>query len=91
MPPHQTSSLDALPQSRAAASTRSIRCVLQRYWRAFQERRRAASSRTALICMSDRQLLDIGLSRDQVDYIAPQRAIDNLRDRATNPWTRGVI
>ena len=41
--------------------------------------------------LSDRQLTDIGLTRDEIDYIAPQVAIDRLRDSTTYLWSRSVI
>ena len=70
-----------------AASTRSVLGLLKRYWRAFQER--GQSSRVTLQDLSDRELMDIGLTRGEIDYIAPQRAIDRLRDSTTHLWGRG--
>jgi hypothetical protein len=35
--------------------------------------------------------MDIGLTRGEVDYFRPERAIDALRDRASQPWGRGVM
>jgi uncharacterized protein YjiS (DUF1127 family) len=64
----------------AAAPTRSLLSLLKRYWRAFQERRQRQSLRATLHDMSDRELMDIGLTRGEIDYIAPHRAIDALRD-----------
>lgn len=61
--------------------------LLKRYWRAFQERRR--HSRVTLQDLNDRELMDIGLTRGEIDYITPERAIDALRDRTTDLWSRG--
>ena len=72
-----------------AASTRSILGLVKQYWRAFQQRRQ--SPRLSLQDLSDRELMDIGLTRSEIDYITPERAIDTLRDRATDLWRRGVI
>ena len=74
-----------------AASTRSVLSLLKRYWRAFQARRQRGSSGTALPDLSDKQLIDIGLTRDEIDYITPQLAIDRLRDSTTYLWSRGMI
>ncbi|MDI3565146.1 hypothetical protein [Bradyrhizobium sp. Arg816] len=63
--------------------------LLKRYWRAFRERRRSPT--VCLHDLSDRELIDIGLTRGEIDYLTPQRAIDTLRDRATDLWRRGVI
>jgi uncharacterized protein YjiS (DUF1127 family) len=68
------------PAGLAAASTRSLLSLLKRYWRAFQERRQRQSLRATLHELSDRELMDIGLTRGEIDYIAPHRAIDALRD-----------
>lgn len=64
-----------------AASTRSVLSLLKRYWRAFQERRRRQGLRATLHDLSDRELMDIGVTRGEIDYIVRHRAIDTLRDR----------
>lgn len=75
----------------ADVSTGSILSLLRRYWRTFQEWRQRQSSRVTLQDLSDRELMDIGLTRGEIDYITSERAIDTLRDRATDSWSRGVI
>lgn len=72
-----------------ATSTQSVLGLLKRYWYAFQERRQRP--RVTLQDLSDRELMDIGLTRGEIDYITPERAIDTLRDRATALWSRGVM
>jgi uncharacterized protein YjiS (DUF1127 family) len=63
----------ALPEKNAAgptaASTRSVLGLLRRCWRAFQGRLQRQSLRVTLPELSDRELMDIGLTRGQVDYI----------------------
>lgn len=61
--------------------------LLKRYWRAFQQRRQG--QRVTLQDLSDRELMDIGLTRGEIDYLTPERAIERLRDRAMDPWGRG--
>jgi hypothetical protein len=39
--------------------------------------------------LSDRELMDIGLTRGEVDYISPEPAIERLRDNARTLWGRG--
>jgi uncharacterized protein YjiS (DUF1127 family) len=63
--------------------------LLKQYWRAFQQRRQGQL--VTLQDLSDRELMDIGLTRGEIDYFTPERAIDRLRDRATDPWSRGVM
>ncbi|MET4261154.1 uncharacterized protein YjiS (DUF1127 family) [Bradyrhizobium sp. S3.12.5] len=72
----------------AGASTPSVPGLLRRYWLAFQERRRRRSLRVNLHELSDRELMDIGLTRGQIDYLTPQRAIDTLRDSTIYLWSR---
>ncbi|MBR0953520.1 DUF1127 domain-containing protein [Bradyrhizobium canariense] len=92
MPPQQTnisSETERLPLE--LASTWSILGLLARYWRALQDWRWRQGPQIALQDLSDRELMDIGLTRGEVDYISPERAIDKLRDRAMHPWGRGVM
>ena len=84
---------DALPEKDAAgatASTQGILGLLKQYWLAFQERRQRQNLRAALAELSDRDLTDLGLTRGEIDYLTPQRAIDRLRDNAYL-WSRGVM
>ena len=76
-----------------AASTPSVLSLLKRYWRAFQEQRQRQSLRATLHDLSDRELMDIGVTRGEIDYIARHRAIDTLRDSTTYLWilSRGVM
>ncbi|MGT2434825.1 DUF1127 domain-containing protein [Bradyrhizobium betae] len=60
---------------------------LKRYWRAFQERRQ--SPRVDLRDLNDRDLMDIGLTRGEIDYITPEHAVRAIRDRAADLWSRG--
>lgn len=88
---------DALSEKDAAgltaASTRSVLSLLKRFWRAFQERRQRLSLRATLHNLSDRELMDIGVTRAEIDCIAAHRAIDRLRDGTTHLWIpfRGVM
>jgi uncharacterized protein YjiS (DUF1127 family) len=96
MPPQQTD-LTAEAERDAAGlgldlpipPTRSVPGLLERCWLAFQERRRRQGLRTALHELSDRELMDIGLTRAEIDYITPQRAIETLRDSTRYLLIRG--
>ena len=97
MPPQQTNITSETARDAAglgldlpiALTTRNVLGLLKRYWRAFQERRQRQSLRADLAGLSDRGLMDIGLTRDEIDYIAPQRAIDRIRDSAIYLSGRG--
>jgi uncharacterized protein YjiS (DUF1127 family) len=88
---------DALSEKDAAgppaASTRSLLSLLRGCWRAFQERRQQQRLRMSLHHLSDRELMDIGVTRAEIDYISAHRAIDRLRDGTTHLWimSRGVM
>lgn len=70
---------NALADEDASGPTaRSVLGLLKRYWSAFRQRRQ--SLRPTLQDLSDRELTDIGLTRGEIDYLTPQRAIDTLRD-----------
>jgi uncharacterized protein YjiS (DUF1127 family) len=75
-----------------AASTWSVLSLLQRYWRAFKERRQREKLRVSLHDLSERGLIDIGLTPGDIDYIVAHRAIERLRDGTTYLWlSRGVM
>jgi uncharacterized protein YjiS (DUF1127 family) len=75
-----------------AASTRSVLGLLKGYWRGFQERRQRHWLRVSLHDLSDRELMDIGVTRAEIECIAAHRAIDRLRDGTTQLWmSRGVM
>jgi uncharacterized protein YjiS (DUF1127 family) len=47
-----------------------------KYWDAFQERRDRQKLRSALSDLSDRELMDIGTTRGEIDYVVSNRGID---------------
>ena len=70
-------------------AARSVLGLLKQYWSALWQRRKGR--RLALQDLSDRDLMDIGLTRGEIDYLTPQRAIDTLRDSTLHLWSRGGI
>jgi uncharacterized protein YjiS (DUF1127 family) len=68
-----------------APSARGVVSRLKRCWRAFQEQCRRQRLRAALQDLSDRELMDIGVTRAEIDCIAAYRAFDKLRDGTTYP------
>jgi uncharacterized protein YjiS (DUF1127 family) len=81
---------DAFSEKDAAgppvASTRSVLSLLQGYWRAFRKRRQRERLRVNLHDLSDRELMDIGLTRSDIGYVVADRAIERLRDGTTYLW-----
>ena len=51
-----------------AASTRRVSSFFKRYWGEFQERRKRQRLRAILCDLSDRELMDIGTTRGEIDY-----------------------
>jgi uncharacterized protein YjiS (DUF1127 family) len=55
-----------------ATAGRQVYSPLETYWNAFQEWRKRR--RSANLCdLSDRELMDIGITRSEIDYIASHR------------------
>jgi uncharacterized protein YjiS (DUF1127 family) len=82
-----------------AASTRRVSRFFKRYWGAFQERRTRQRLRATLCDLSDRELIDIGTTRGEIDYVASNRGIDpprhpigrsNERLKSGTGWTAGI-
>lgn len=89
MPPQQTN-LSSGTERDAAALRFDLSVVtglLRRYWLVFQTRHQR--SRVTLQDLNDRELMDIGLTRGEIDYLTPERAIETLRVRTTHLWSRG--
>jgi uncharacterized protein YjiS (DUF1127 family) len=61
---------------RTSVSTRHVSSFIWKCWDAFQERRECQRLRAALSNLSDRDLVDIGTTRGEIDYIASHRSID---------------
>jgi uncharacterized protein YjiS (DUF1127 family) len=61
---------------RTSVSTRYVSSLAWKYWDAFQVRGERQKLRAALFDLRDRELMDIGIARDEIDYIASQRSID---------------
>jgi uncharacterized protein YjiS (DUF1127 family) len=70
-----------------AVSTRRVSSFLNRYWAAFQERRKRQRLRATLFDLSDRELMDIGTTRGEIDYVASNRSIDPRGIRSAE-WIR---
>ena len=66
-----------------AVSTRRVFSFFWRYWDAFQERRKHQRLRATLCDLSDRELIDIGTTRGEIDYVASNRSFDPRGIRST--------
>ena len=59
-----------------AASTRRVSSFFKRYWGAFQERRRRQRERAELYRLKDWELMDIGMTRGEIEYVVSNRSFD---------------
>jgi uncharacterized protein YjiS (DUF1127 family) len=55
---------------------RQVHSPLETYWNAFQEWRKRRRLLANLCDLSDRELLDIGITRGEIDYVASHRGSD---------------
>jgi uncharacterized protein YjiS (DUF1127 family) len=60
---------------------RQVYSPLETYWNAFQEWRKRERQRTELCRLTDNELMDIGITRSEIDYVASNHSIsrDPLR------------
>ncbi|MGY3507001.1 MULTISPECIES: hypothetical protein [unclassified Bradyrhizobium] len=72
---------------RTSGSTRHVASFIWKYWDAAQERRERQKLRAAWSNLSDRDLMDIGIPRREIDCVASLRGIDP-RDIRSGEWLR---
>jgi uncharacterized protein YjiS (DUF1127 family) len=61
---------------RTSVSTRYVSSFIWKYWDDFRERRERQKLRATLSKLSDAELMDIGTTRGEIDYVASHRGID---------------
>jgi uncharacterized protein YjiS (DUF1127 family) len=74
---HKTTELGSATAKQQAYSP------LEAYWNAFQEWRKRERRRTELYRLTDSELMDIGITRGEIDYVASNRIA-----RAAPPFRR---
>jgi uncharacterized protein YjiS (DUF1127 family) len=70
-----------------SVSTRHLPGFIWTYWVAFREHRERQRLRATLFNLSDRELMDIGATRGEIDYIASHRTVDP-RGIRSGEWQR---
>jgi uncharacterized protein YjiS (DUF1127 family) len=68
-----------------ASAKRQVYSPLETYWNAFQEWRKRQRLRATLCDLNDRELMDIGIARGEIDYVASNRSIDSRGIRSIPP------
>jgi uncharacterized protein YjiS (DUF1127 family) len=79
---HSTTWLERTP-----ASHGRLYSFIWKYWNAFREHRERQKLRVALHKLSDTELMDIGTTRGEIDYVASRRNIDPRGIRSAE-WLR---
>jgi uncharacterized protein YjiS (DUF1127 family) len=74
-------------ERRQVTTRRQVFSPLEIYWAAFQEWRKRTRLQADLIDLSDRELMDIGISRGEIDYVASHRGSDPRGIRSSE-WLR---
>ena len=73
--------------ARTTGSTRGVFSLFRRYWGAFQERRnerrKRQRDRAELYRLNDYELMDIGMTRGEIDYVVSNRSFD--REKSDPP------
>ena len=72
---------------RTSGSTRHVFRFIGKYLDAFQEHHERQKLRAAMSDLSDRELMDIGATRGEIDYVASHRGIDP-RGMRSGEWLR---
>lgn len=67
--------------------TRHLTSFIWKCWDAFQERRERQKLSATLSDLSDGELMDIGITRGEIDYVASHRDIDP-RGIRSGEWLR---
>ncbi|MBR1230381.1 MULTISPECIES: DUF1127 domain-containing protein [unclassified Bradyrhizobium] len=64
-----------------ATAKRQVYSPLETYWNAFQEWRKQSKTRAELYRLTERELMDIGITRGEIDYVTSNHSIslDPLR------------
>jgi uncharacterized protein YjiS (DUF1127 family) len=70
------STIHGITELGPATAKRPVYSPLETYWSAFQEWRKREGLRTQLCRLTDSELMDIGITRGEIDYVASNRSID---------------
>jgi uncharacterized protein YjiS (DUF1127 family) len=72
----QMSTIHETTELRQVTARRQVFSPLEIYWAAFQEWRKRTRLQADLIDLSDRELMDIGISRGEIDYVVSHQGSD---------------
>jgi len=74
----------AIRLERMTAPTRQVSSFIRTYWTTLQEYRKRQRLRGDLSGLTDRELLDMGIARGEIDYVASNPSIDPRTARSAD-------
>ena len=77
-----TTIYEAAGSGQAIILSQRFASLFRSLWDAFWERRRRQQVHASLSDLSDRELMDIGTTRGEIDYVAANRSLDPRDIRA---------
>jgi uncharacterized protein YjiS (DUF1127 family) len=77
------STIQGITELGPAAAKRQVYSPIETYWNAFQEWRKRERLRSQLCRLTDSELMDIGTTRGEIDYVASNRSIDPTGSRSS--------
>jgi uncharacterized protein YjiS (DUF1127 family) len=74
----------AIRLERTTAPTRQVSSFIRTHWTTLQEYRKRQRLRGDLSGLTDRELLDMGIARGEIDYVASNPSIDPRTARSAD-------
>jgi uncharacterized protein YjiS (DUF1127 family) len=78
-----STTFEAIEPAKAATLKSRLLYLFRSYRDAFQERRRLRRLRDTLFSLGDRELMDIGTTRAEIEFVVSNRSIDPRATQAT--------
>jgi len=75
---------DSRELRQATAAIGGISGIVRAIWQSFREWREREKVRSALECLSDKELHDIGITRAEIDHVARSAPAVDPRDAAAS-------
>jgi uncharacterized protein YjiS (DUF1127 family) len=72
----QMSTIHVATELRQASPRRQVYSPLEAYWDAFQQWRKRKRLQSRLCNLTDRELMDIGITRGEINYVSLNQSID---------------
>ena len=77
--------------AQTTASTRRVSSAFKNFWDAFQEWRKWERLRADLCNLNERELMDIGITRGEIDYVASRQTHSRHDVDVSSPGGRSEV